>query len=176
MAKIYIRWIFISVVLLLSFSIFFFFYSFAHRPAMNDQDRMFISEIKRSLPNQGDRVRASKIHSGEWERVCILNDYLLPREKMMNEFFGLKSKELNFVNGDPVVSDSGWSILFFYPPNRVESFFIPNEQMVGGVNKKARGACQKREDAVFEFTRTAGWEWPSIMLTTNSLTGGDNHE
>lgn len=148
-----------------------FFYVLSHRPDLNERDRAFISAIMKDLPQQGDWELVSKIHQGEWDMVCIFNDYLLPRDRIIHGFLGIEASKVEFINRKPIASDSEWSVIFFYPPNKLESFMIPDRYITYHPSSQNDGKpCRHAEEAVFQFSRSLGWDWPGISLTTINLT------
>lgn len=124
---------------------------------MAEQDRAFIEKIKQHIKKKGDVVKVTDIHPGDWTKVCFtvgdgVNDDALD---VVSLFSGLEKKDLKVINrkksATSFVDDFDWGIYFFYPPDKVEYFVIPHNQIIqGGVRPHNKFECSEKENAYFQ--------------------------
>lgn len=124
---------------------------------MTDQDRALVNKIKQHIKKKWDVVRVTDIHPGDWEKVCFtvgdgVGDDALDQ---VSGFSGLEKKDLKVINRNKrdtqFVEDFEWGIYFFYPPDKVEYFSIPNNQIFqGAVVPYNPYECAEKENAYFE--------------------------
>jgi hypothetical protein len=150
-------------------------------PLPNTRERALISSIQAHLKEPGAWAMVSDIHPGNWNQVCLIPSMSIGGAQNMQTIrstFQIEEPQINLPNGIASSSDWNWTVMFFYPPNMVETFEIPNAPLYGeGVQYKegASHICRTREEAVFILTDTVFDKTQAgIRLTTLQQLKGEH--
>jgi hypothetical protein len=148
------------------------------------QDKEFINKIKNHLKKEGDIVKVSDIYPGDWEYVCA-NEKNRRAEDLIGHIFLDPSRQdnkdpiLNLGIGDSeyaknvevlntkstIANNLNWGIIFFYPPNKIQYFHIPN-----AIYYHAGGNCTDKKNAFFELkTSQSPQKKPGINFLNSQI-------
>lgn len=137
--------------------------------------RALAQQINQHLNKPGDWARVSEIHSGEWTQVCVhpsMSTGGTLTRRILEKKFGVATNTMLFPNGIPGASDWHWIIMFLYPPNRLEMYAVPTEDLLGSVlmaNDQAEyPGCRSRDQAALHLMQPRRTEFsPEVVLKTN---------
>lgn len=123
---------------------------------MQPQDIAFVGKIQQTLKSEGNRIKVSELHQGDWQRVCFTamgakDDAV----QAISEAEGIPESDVDVINRPRSEAGHGddfdWGIYFFYAPNKIEYFEISLSVMAAGSfsREALHTKCANKDQAYF---------------------------